>query len=1451
MPNELKNALNASTIHTSLRRVPLEGSSTISVLVWTVSGIVLASCGGGGGGLSVTAPFFARVVDGPVMDAAIYFDVTGGPGDTADGRITQADRVHRANVDANGTPLYRTNARGEVEVPAEFANRLFVADVNGAIDTATEARLSGEFMSLARGGIATPLTDLINREGGESQAQKVLNQIFDPGRVTLDDVLNIENYQIQENPQQNSTAHLVTEAALLLTEIDKNKATRSSLPDQDETTERIALLKKAIAGNTNDADAKFLTEMVTVRVAAGHEVQRGTRTDVNDNSPDIDISGQQVTVEEATFPVGTDTGYRISASDIDDPHVKPILSVSDNRFRIDDDGKLLFAQKVTVDYETPSERTITLTITAEDTGGGGKGSPGNTTENITLDFANLNEGQALFSFTSPTGGDLRAPKVRDILTVALDTRAYNNGDDPDGNGVFHYRWYHRDDGSDATGAGANTATYTITDTDIGERVGVEITYIDAGGFDEKINKWLINEVMPITVVPPPVVPPPVVPPPVVPSNVVPTIAIEASTVNVNEDKQVEFSQATGNALSVSISGGDKLGTVVISVENGILSTGGQSINGSMTQSVENPATNMHELTFNNIDEHDLNALLEGLVYSPDENYNGVDTLTISIPSGGQTYTSTVTINITPVDDPLEIVNFGGRIIVQDNGHKFKYSVTVSEEDYALIRDNTNLINLQHVLGRETLGDIAAIDLTPNNGVRIDDADGYTVAGGKLYFRISENHDRNQSLYDSAIDYIKIRESLGSAPTGVYKAGNTIKYRSDASHTASDDIAIATINKEKRTTRDEKGDYMVEYTIAFNKKPTSSPFSDGEWEAMLKLALTDLLNVVDADPTADLSGVYLRNDYNSNRPKLLGIDVHTLITAYFEDGASGQTSDQEGILVINDQRIIWGGYTITSAVTNPQTGNVDVQFVVRPRPNNGNPYVRETTVFANDDITDALIETKWERSETSSSEDDVNGPTIIHYHFMDTVSASREVHRIFTPRDTISSVLTIDQVSVRKILESIEAVTNIEFREQASFNQFTTDLVISSTVISSGILGGTSQTTYVTTDTGERKKISHASAIPQTGTIENQVELSQNIFLHEILHSIGLRHPGLQQGNEGLPFSISDVAVNEYTVMAYVNGLNIPGTQYYPTQPQIYDIQALQKLYGVNTTTNSGDTSYTYASSIKKYEIIYDTGGTDTFYFNNPGFLSGIDLDMNPGTFSTIATTAHNWNFVIAKNTIIENVFGTKHSDTIRGNDADNLMQGLLGADVLDGRSGNDTATYDLSRVGVAIDLARTGGVQAITTARGDHASGDTLISIENIIGSRHNDTLKGDRDHNRLEGGAGNDTLTGRGGKDIFVVQFGTGKGLDTITDFQSGVDSLVLQVATQLVAAALETFLDTFISNTQFTVSKTNNTTLDLRMAQNANDGLTVQLAETLQGTPSSFSEALGGDNHIQIDVV
>ncbi len=112
-------------------------------------------------------------------------------------------------------------------------------------------------------------------------------------------------------------------------------------------------------------------------------------------------------------------------------------------------------------------------------------------------------------------------------------------------------------------------------------------------------------------------------------------------------------------------------------------------------------------------------------------------------------------------------------------------------------------------------------------------------------------------------------------------------------------------------------------------------------------------------------------------------------------------------------------------------------------------------------------------------------------------------------------------------------------------------------------------------------------------------------------------------------------------------------------------------------------------------------------------------------------------------------------------DGDDYLHGGEGADVIDGGRGYDTASYALSATGVTVNLHRTGA----QISRGD-ASGDILISIEDLIGSAHNDKLTGNHGANIIEGGAGNDRIDGSGGLDT-VSYFSSDRAVEI--DLSSG----------------------------------------------------------------------------------
>jgi Ca2+-binding RTX toxin-like protein len=152
--------------------------------------------------------------------------------------------------------------------------------------------------------------------------------------------------------------------------------------------------------------------------------------------------------------------------------------------------------------------------------------------------------------------------------------------------------------------------------------------------------------------------------------------------------------------------------------------------------------------------------------------------------------------------------------------------------------------------------------------------------------------------------------------------------------------------------------------------------------------------------------------------------------------------------------------------------------------------------------------------------------------------------------------------------------------------------------------------------------------------------------------------------------------------------------------------------------------------------------------------------------------------------------GGAGNDKMAGQDGNDTFRGGAGADQMDGGAGVDSVDYSGSTAGVLVSLNTGAGI-------GGDATGDTLVSIENLVGSPYADTLTGNAGTNRLDGGFGNDRLTGGAGADVLVGAVGNDQltgGLeadtfvfatypygpptdgDVITDFQVGVDVLQFQ---------------------------------------------------------------------------
>ena len=100
----------------------------------------------------------------------------------------------------------------------------------------------------------------------------------------------------------------------------------------------------------------------------------------------------------------------------------------------------------------------------------------------------------------------------------------------------------------------------------------------------------------------------------------------------------------------------------------------------------------------------------------------------------------------------------------------------------------------------------------------------------------------------------------------------------------------------------------------------------------------------------------------------------------------------------------------------------------------------------------------------------------------------------------------------------------------------------------------------------------------------------------------------------------------------------------------------------------------------------------------------------------------------------DTVIGGAGDDIIIGGSGADSLIGGSGADYMNGGSGVDTADYSASGAGVTVKIWAGTGV-------GGDAQGDTLVKIENLIGSLFADTLTGDANENILTGGAGGDVF--------------------------------------------------------------------------------------------------------------
>lgn len=277
----------------------------------------------------------------------------------------------------------------------------------------------------------------------------------------------------------------------------------------------------------------------------------------------------------------------------------------------------------------------------------------------------------------------------------------------------------------------------------------------------------------------------------------------------------------------------------------------------------------------------------------------------------------------------------------------------------------------------------------------------------------------------------------------------------------------------------------------------------------------------------------------------------------------------------------------------------------------------------------------------------------------------------------------------------------------------------------------------------------------------------NTLTHETGHAIGLSHPG--DYNFGANFSATYANGAEYyqdarnySIMSYWNARDIGARDFnwntmslaYGATPMVHDILAAQNIYGVDTTTRTGNTTYGFNSTAGKDVFdftvntaptvtIWDAGGIDTL--DASGYRADQEINLTPGSLSSIG--------------------GVTYAEAL-----ERLSFEQVNANrAAQGFAATTRATYDANIAA----LASNNAVGRLTDNFGI-AYGAT---IENAVGGSGNDTIIGNAVDNILTGGAGNDRLSGNDGNDMLIGGLGSdtldgGTGFDTASyrDAAAGV---------------------------------------------------------------------------------
>lgn len=220
-------------------------------------------------------------------------------------------------------------------------------------------------------------------------------------------------------------------------------------------------------------------------------------------------------------------------------------------------------------------------------------------------------------------------------------------------------------------------------------------------------------------------------------------------------------------------------------------------------------------------------------------------------------------------------------------------------------------------------------------------------------------------------------------------------------------------------------------------------------------------------------------------------------------------------------------------------------------------------------------------------------------------------------------------------------------------------------------------------------------------------------LHEMGHALGLGHPGPYNETANITQQIFYTDTHQYSVMSYFGAAEsgadwLLGTTTLNAQtPMLYDISAVQQIYGANTSELTGGDTFGFNSTfgtasvhpLRQYDFTQDTTPVVTLYDGGPnntldlsGFAAPSTVDLAAGSFSSADGMTDN--IAIALGTTIDSAVGGGGNDIFVVNGGNDTIDGGGGSNTVD--FSGDFSQYTLDRSNGTITVGGLGATDLLT-----------------------------------------------------------------------------------------------------------------------------------------------------------